>query len=62
LTLYKATPDKEHFFSAYFAKLTGSEELKKQIIAGKTEEQIRLSWEPALSRYKIMRQSYLLYK
>ncbi len=62
IELYKAFPDKTHFFTTYFTKLTGSEELRKQIEAGKTEEEIRLSWEPALSKYKIMRQKYLLYK
>jgi len=62
IDMYKQSPDKEHFFTAYFTKLTGSEELRKQIVAGKSEEEIRLSWEPALSRYKLMRQKYLLYK
>jgi uncharacterized protein YbbC (DUF1343 family) len=35
--------------------------LRKQIEAGKSEEEIRKSWEPALSRYKEMRKKYLLY-
>ena len=62
MELYRAFPDKAHFFTAYFTKLTGSEQLRKQIEAGKTEAEIRQSWEPALSRYKLMRQRYLLYK
>jgi uncharacterized protein YbbC (DUF1343 family) len=62
LDLYKAFPDKAHFFNAYFTKLAGSETLRKQIEAGKTEQEIRASWEPALSEYKIMRKKYLLYK
>jgi uncharacterized protein YbbC (DUF1343 family) len=61
IELYKAFPDKQHFFNAYFAKLAGGNELRKQIEAGKTEQQIRDSWEPALSRYKNMRRKYLLY-
>ena len=59
--LYDAFPDKEHFFNAYFTKLAGTTELRKQIEAGKSEEEIRKSWEPALSRYKEMRKKYLLY-
>jgi uncharacterized protein YbbC (DUF1343 family) len=61
LDLYKAFPDKAHFFNAYFAKLAGTNELKKQIEAGQTEQQIRASWEPALSHYKTIRKKYLLY-
>jgi len=62
LELYKVFPDKEHFFTAYFTKLAGTDQLRKQIEAGKSEEEIRLSWEPALSQYKIMRKKYLLYQ
>jgi uncharacterized protein YbbC (DUF1343 family) len=62
LDLYRAYPDKEHFFTAYFNKLAGNDILKKQIIDGKTEAQIRSSWEPGLSKFKIIRSKYLLYK
>jgi uncharacterized protein YbbC (DUF1343 family) len=62
LDFYKAYPDKEHFFIAYFTKLAGTGELKKQIEAGQSEEQIRESWEPALTNYKAIRKKYLLYK
>ncbi|MES2109397.1 MAG: DUF1343 domain-containing protein [Bacteroidota bacterium] len=61
IELYKAFPDKEHFFNAYFTKLAGTTELRKQIEAGKTEAQIRASWEPGLAKYKTMRAKYLLY-
>lgn len=61
IELYKAFPDKQHFFNVYFAKLAGGNELRKQIEAGKTEQQIRDSWEPGLSHYKTMRRKYLLY-
>jgi len=62
LNLYKAFPDKPHFFNAYFAKLAGTDKLRKQIEAGKTEKEIRNSWEPELSKYKTMRRKYLLYQ
>ena len=62
IELYKAFPDKSTFFTPYFTKLVGTGELRKQIEAGKSEEEIRRSWEPALSRYKVMRRKYLLYQ
>jgi uncharacterized protein YbbC (DUF1343 family) len=61
LELYNAFPDKTHFFNAYFVKLAGTDQLRKQIESGKTEREIRESWEPALGRFKIMRRKYLLY-
>ena len=61
LELYKAFPDKDHFFNAYFTKLTGTTDLRKQIEAEKTEAEIRASWEPGLNRYKTMRAKYLIY-
>jgi uncharacterized protein YbbC (DUF1343 family) len=62
LSIYKTYPDKAHFFNAYFEKLAGTGELRKQIIAGKTEAQIRKSWEPGLTKFKAIRSKYLLYK
>ena len=41
--------------------LAGTDELKNQILQGSSDEQIRASWEPELSEYKIMRKKYLLY-
>lgn len=67
--IYKAYPEKDKFFDYKqnkqinnFDRLAGTERLKEQIIAGKTEEEIRSSWEPSLSRYKLMRKKYLLYQ
>lgn len=69
IDLYNAYPEKEKFFDMSFSKqmgnfdkLAGTENLKKQIIAGTPEAEIRKSWEPGLSNYKKMRQKYLLYK
>ncbi|WP_295674406.1 DUF1343 domain-containing protein [uncultured Mucilaginibacter sp.] len=61
IALYKAFPDKQHFFNAYFTKLAGTEKLQKQIEAGEGEKEIRKTWEPALSHYKMIRKKYLLY-
>ncbi|WP_221394068.1 exo-beta-N-acetylmuramidase NamZ domain-containing protein [Dyadobacter sp. NIV53] len=69
IELYNAYPEKERFFDMSQSKqmgdinkLSGTENLKKQIIAGVSENEIRKSWEPGLSEYKTMRMKYLLYK
>jgi len=69
MELYKAYPFKEKFFDytqskqmGNIDKLAGTTLFKEQIIAGKSEQDIRRSWEPELSRYKTMRKKYLLYK
>ncbi len=53
----------EKFFSRprWFDLLAGTDQLRKQILAGWDEKQIRLSWKPQLDAYKEMRMKYLLY-
>jgi uncharacterized protein YbbC (DUF1343 family) len=62
IELYKGYPDKDKFFTSYFNKLAGNSTLKEQIIAGKTEEEIRASWQAGIDEYKRMRKRYLLYQ
>jgi uncharacterized protein YbbC (DUF1343 family) len=68
IELYNAFPDKKRFFDFTQSKeinsidrLAGATQFKEQIINGVPEEEIRKSWEPGLSQYKIMRKKYLLY-
>lgn len=61
LEMYNSYPDKEHFFNAYFEKLVGNSELRKQIIEGKSEAEIRATWQDNLSAFKKIRNKYLLY-
>lgn len=68
MELYKAYPIKDKFFDRSQSKqmgnfdfLTGTETLRKQIIAGATEAEIRQSWEPGLATFKKTREKYLLY-
>ncbi|ETZ20385.1 exo-beta-N-acetylmuramidase NamZ domain-containing protein [Pedobacter sp. V48] len=68
IELYKASPNKADFFNSKLSKqmgtiekLIGVSSFRTQIIAGKSEEEIRASWEPGLSNYKTMRKKYLLY-
>jgi uncharacterized protein YbbC (DUF1343 family) len=66
--MYQAYPFKEKFFEykqnkqmGNFDKLAGNTLLKEQIIAGKSEKEIRKSWEPGLSDFKKLRKKYLMY-
>jgi uncharacterized protein YbbC (DUF1343 family) len=52
----------EVFFERFFDKLAGSTEFREQIIAGKTEVEIRESWQPDLIQFKKIRRKYLLYE
>jgi len=68
MELYKAHPYKEKFFDSKLSNQMnnievqiGSGLFRQQIIDGKSEAEIRASWEPGLSQYKEMRKGYLLY-
>lgn len=68
MELYANSPEKDKFFDQSFSKqigsiekLAGVDEFRKQIESGASEEEIRASWEPALTTYKVNRLKYLLY-
>ncbi|GAC1590620.1 MAG: DUF1343 domain-containing protein [Hymenobacter sp.] len=61
LDFYQQSTDKAHFFGKYFEQLAGTAALREQIVAGKTEAEIRASWEPGLTKFKALRRKYLLY-
>jgi uncharacterized protein YbbC (DUF1343 family) len=71
LEAYQLFPQKDSFFlvpksgkmeESHITKLAGNNDLWQQIKAGKTEEEIRATWEPALSEFKKIRKKYLLYE
>jgi len=64
LEAYKLFPQKDSFFlrSNSFNRLSGTDVLMQQIKDGKSEEEIRKSWEPKLSEFKAIRKKYLLYE
>jgi len=70
LEAYKLYPDKTDFFikpktnerNYFFNKLAGNATLMQQIIGGKSEEEIRESWQPGLNHFKQIRKKYLLYE
>jgi uncharacterized protein YbbC (DUF1343 family) len=53
--------DSTDFFTPYFDKLAGTDQLRIDIINGKSEEEIRKSWEKDLNIFRQKRQKYLLY-
>jgi uncharacterized protein YbbC (DUF1343 family) len=70
LDAYKLFPGKDSFFlkaksgkpeDFFFNKLAGNDSLMKQLKAGKTEADIKKSWQPGLSNFKKIRKKYLLY-
>ncbi len=66
INMYNAFPDKENFFwnpfdRNYIDKLAGTDELRKQIRSGMSEDQIRATWSEGLANYNRIRAKYLLY-
>lgn len=63
LEMKKQLDGRSKFFNDtdFFEKLAGTASLRKQILAGKTEAEIRETWQPGLAAFKILREPYLLY-
>lgn len=50
------------FFTDYFDKLAGTPSLRRQIVQGLPEEEIRRGWQAGIEKYKSLRKKYLLYE
>ncbi|MBC8172348.1 MAG: DUF1343 domain-containing protein [Chitinophagales bacterium] len=63
INVYNLFHDKGEFFltNNFFNKLAGNDVLIKQIQAGLTEDEIRLTWQQDLLSFKQVRKKYLLY-
>ncbi|HSI78138.1 MAG TPA: DUF1343 domain-containing protein [Lunatimonas sp.] len=61
LEAYQLSGKKEKFFNNFFDKLAGSDQLRKDMLAGKNETEIRATWQADLDAYKTLRENYLLY-
>lgn len=63
LTMYQLSSNKKDFFlpNLFFDKLAGTNELRLQIIAGKSAKEIKESWKEDLDNYRVMRKKYTLY-
>ncbi len=64
LDYYRAFPNKPVFFRKdnFMDLLAGSNNLRRQILEGKTEADIRASWQGDLDAFKAIRKQYLLYE
>ncbi|MFT5827244.1 MAG: hypothetical protein ACI9AB_000189, partial [Urechidicola sp.] len=63
ISIYNLYPNKGEFFlsNGFFDKLAGGSELRKDIIAGKSAEEIKASWQEGIDAFKLTRSKYLLY-
>lgn len=64
ITMYNLYPNQEAFFlnNGFFDLLAGGTVLREWIIAGRSTEEIKASWEVDLIKFKKIRAKYLLYK
>jgi len=61
LFAYENFPEKEAFFTPYFEKLAGTDQLRQQIMDGMTADEIRSTWSAGIKAFKETREKYLLY-
>ena len=65
LNAYKnyKNPQQDFFLkNLFFDKLAGTDELRKQIIAGKTSDEIKDSWKKGLKDFQKIRVKYVMYE
>lgn len=58
---YELSENKADFFTAFFDKLAGTDELKKQIKDGMSAVEIKETWQDDLKAFEAIRSKYLLY-
>lgn len=61
INFYDFFRDGDNFFTPYFVKLAGTNELQIQIMKGKNEVEIRESWQTDLNKFRQIRKKYLIY-
>ncbi len=61
LDAYHKSGKGQAFFNNFFNTLAGTDQLKKMILAGKSESEITASWQEDLKKYEILRTKYLMY-
>ena len=64
LEAYRLFPNKDSFFlkNNFINILAGNDIFIQQVKVGKSEDEIKKSWEPALGEFKKIRKKYLLYE
>ncbi len=58
---YNSSNNKTNFFNSYFVKLSGNENLKKNIVLGKSSDDIKKEWKEGIDTFKKLRKKYFLY-
>lgn len=58
---YQNTSNQNDFFIPFFEQLAGTSQLRKQVEAGLTSEEISSTWQEGLEKYKAMAKKYYLY-
>ncbi len=58
---YQSSTNKPKFFSAFFDRLAGTDQLRNQIQSGESAEEIHQSWANGLIEFSQVRKKYLLY-
>ena len=63
LRFFHLSGGRPDFFSSpsFFDKLMGNSGVRRDILAGKSEAEIRAAWQKKLTAYKELRRQYLLY-
>ena len=62
LDAYKHLNMDNYFFRSFFELLVGQDYVRKMILQGKSEEEIRACWQDDVAMFKEQRRPYLLYK
>lgn len=62
LQAYRSYTGEVSFFTPFFEKLAGTDSLREAVVAGKTEAEIRESWQTGLKQFEQIRKKYLIYK
>jgi len=59
---YNSVKNQDAFFKKFFYNISGTKHLRDQIVAGKSEKEIRDSWKANLDKFKEIRKKYLIYE
>lgn len=63
LRFFQLSGSRADFFSSpsFFDRLMGNRQVRRDILAGKSEAEISSSWQKELAAYRVLRRQYLLY-
>ena len=61
IKFYNLWGREDSFFISYFNTLAGTDELRRQIESGMSEDEIRATWQAELATYTQQRAKYLIY-